>query len=371
MKKITWFILVNLIASIACAAVNTPNMSLVQPTIGVDSGLFWEQSTNSNSTIIDGHNHTPGYGVQIPPAGLNLNSNVTFQNNSATNLKASIFTPQASFATLYSIYTIGNDLYYNDGAGNVIQLTSGGVVNATASGISDGSGNSAAFVGGVLVVKNTSTAPDNIQAASLLMGNVGTASSKYLTLNPPAAMGSNIAETLPTIPGSTLPMTMDSSGNMGTAQIVAGQITSGTITTTQINGSAGITTGQIAAVGQQVSSSCGSYLTTSTSYANVTNLSVTITTTGKPVELSLIPDGTSSGSSLGSNVTMTLEFFNSTSSAIVGVYTLPTNQSIIVPPPPVKDVPAAGTYTYVVRVILGSSGVGGVTNLKLFAYEIK
>lgn len=202
-----------LLSLTANAAVNTPNMSLIQPTIGVDTGLTWEQSLNANASIIDSHNHTPGNGVQIPPSGININSNLTFQGNQAINLQATVYSPQASLSTLYAIYSIGNDLYFNDGAGNPVRITSGGAVAVTSSGISDGSGNSASFSAATLVVQNTSTQPRNIQVASVLLGNA-TASSNYLTLNPPSAMGSNISETLPTIPGSLSIMQMNSSGNM-------------------------------------------------------------------------------------------------------------------------------------------------------------
>lgn len=237
-------------------AVVSPNMNLVLPTVGIDSGLVWEQAADSNALTIDQHNHTSGFGVQIPPAGLNINTDLSFNTNSAVNLKSTTYIAQSSFATLLSLYVIGNDLYYNDGAANVIRLTSGGTVNATSSGIASGSA-TAAFNTGVLVVDSAANTPANIQAGSILLGN-NIASSKFLTLSPPAAMAANYTLVLPNIPGSLSFMTLDASGNMGTAsnvsgaQIIAGSITgsqiaNATITTTQINGSAGITGGQIAA----------------------------------------------------------------------------------------------------------------------------
>ena len=56
---------------------NTPNMNLPESIVNVDSGLTWEQNLNKSLTIIDGHNHTTGYGVPIPPAGLNINSDLS------------------------------------------------------------------------------------------------------------------------------------------------------------------------------------------------------------------------------------------------------------------------------------------------------
>ena len=48
---------------------------------------------------------------------------------------------------------------------------------------------------------------------------------------------------------------------------------------------------QQAAVGQQISASCGNTLATNTAWADVANLSVTIVTTGRPVMLMVQPDG--------------------------------------------------------------------------------
>ena len=62
----------------------------------------------------------------------------------------------------------------------------------------------------------------------------------------------------------------------------------------QINGtltvSGGIDRPSLPAVGQQVSTSCANFTTTSATFVDVTNLTVTITTTGRPVVLLLQPD---------------------------------------------------------------------------------
>lgn len=261
-------------------AVNTPNMGLLQPTVGVDSGLTWENSVNSNSSVIDQHNHTPGYGAQIPPAGLNINSALTFRNNAATNLQASVYSPQASLATLNAVYTIGADLWYNDGNGNAIKITTGGGVNATSSGISSGTA-SCSFSGATLVCVAAPVTPANIEGGSILIGN-NVANSKFLTLAPPTAMASNFTETLPTLPAQTSFMTMDTSGNMA-APIATNQ---------------GIQKPNLAPLGQQLSGSSGGYFTSTSTYETPTDpnpphgsLSVSITTTGRPVMLALVTDG--------------------------------------------------------------------------------
>lgn len=199
-------------------AVQTPNMFLYQPVIAVDSGLTWEQNVNTNSAIIDGHNHSIGSGVQINPSGINLNADLPFNNNNAISLRSSRYLSQPSPIALASdllcSYFSGVDFYVNDGNGNQIQITSGGTVNATSSGISNGTA-SASFVSSVLVVDSAPNAPANIQAASFLMGNTGIVGSFYLTLSPPSSLVANYSLVLPSLPPQTNVMILDTSGNMG------------------------------------------------------------------------------------------------------------------------------------------------------------
>lgn len=238
----------------AGAQVLTPNMSLPQSSVGITSGLGWEQNLNAALGIVDGHNHTAGNGVPIPPAGLNINSSLPFNNQQATNLQACVFTPQTSYVTQYGLYTKGVDLYFNDGSGNVIQLTSGGDVNATSSGISSGTA-TASFVSSVLVVNRATNTPANIKAGSILIGQ-NVASSNYLTLQPPSALSSGAYSlTLPAIPSVQSIMTLDTSGNISAPYTVDNstiaissnviQVPSGGITATQIASST-ITGSQIA-----------------------------------------------------------------------------------------------------------------------------
>ena len=193
------------------------NMGLQIPTIGVDSGLAWEQAINSNTGIIDQHNHTPGFGNPITPSGININADLLFNGYNATLLRSDRFQVQSTLLSQASdigcIYVSGVDLYYNDISGNKIKLTSGGAVNATSTGISSGTA-SASFVSSTLVVNAAATTPANIQSASILLGNTGVAGSKYLSLSPPSALAANYALVLPTVPSVTSIMALDTSGNM-------------------------------------------------------------------------------------------------------------------------------------------------------------
>lgn len=197
----------------------TPWMNLPNPVPSIDPGPDWASNLYACIVGLDQHNHSSGFGQAITPNGININGPLSFNTNSATNLVSTVFLAQSSVATLRAVYVIANDLYYNDGAGNIIQLTSGGLVNATASGISSGTA-SAAFSAGVLVVKSTSTSGANILMQSAVLTNSGNLTNQ-LTLSAPT-LSSSFGLVLPTIPVSTKIMALDSAGNMSAPYTVDG-----------------------------------------------------------------------------------------------------------------------------------------------------
>ena len=141
--------------------------------------------------------------------------------------------------------------------------------------------------------------------------------------------------------------------------------------------------------GLAVSASSGSFSTTSTTYVNVTNLSVTITTSGRPVSVGLVDDGTLSGG--GGGVTITNSSPSSAGSGSIlrngttfvafplflTAYPLTTSPSTVLALPgsaiSTLDFVTAGTYTYIFQAKAGTSPTTGtnvnVYYVKLFAYE--
>lgn len=320
----------------------TPNMNLLGITIGTDTGLTIETNQNANTSILDGHNHSSGSGVQINPNGLNINAALPFNGNPATLLQASVYQAQQSLATLLATYVIGPDLYYNDGNGNVVQLTKSGLVNATSSGIASGTA-TAAFSAGVLVVNAASLTPANIQAGSILIGQ-NVASSNFLTLAPPSALsGGSYTLTLPTIPAQTNVMTIDSSGNMGSttwnavgqnmtsvganaigasmtstgANAVAASVTSVTTTVANLVGTTMTSTGAnsvannrsrptgstVAAGGVAISSVITSYSNATSTPTQMGTVTLTISAGNNPIYMTLVPDGSPGTLSLSSTGT--------------------------------------------------------------------
>jgi hypothetical protein len=143
-----------------------------------------------------------------------------------------------------------------------------------------------------------------------------------------------------------------------------------------------VTRAKMEAVGQQLSASSGVYQSTSTSRSAVTNLSVTITSTGRPIRVMLVPDGSANSallnyarSSNAANIDIfvlrdSTDVYSKRDSVTMTGATLVTASATV---PDFLDIVAAGTYTYTVEVIILTSGNTPLINcnyFKLLAYEL-
>jgi hypothetical protein len=160
------------------------------------------------------------------------------------------------------------------------------------------------------------------------------------------------------------------------AGIIVTQLGDASVETAKIK-DANVTQAKRVALGQQVSSSSGSFNTTSSSFVDVTNLSVSITTTGRPVFIMLISDGSTTASNLGfldtdntGQVSYRL-LRNSTEIARWTHYgTSSSNYQYIPATLPFIDVVAVGTYTYKLQATTSQSSSVFVYNFKLIAFEL-
>ena len=115
----------------------TTNMSLILPDVSLTVGPTWASMLNAALLALDSHSHASGSGVRITPSAINISSDLTFASNNATNLRSlrlfnnSSFTAGVNDRTCF--YTLNNELYFIDGAGNLIQVTLGGSLNLGAS----------------------------------------------------------------------------------------------------------------------------------------------------------------------------------------------------------------------------------------------
>lgn len=209
----------------------TPNMNLVIPGVGTENGPQYASDINSSLTIIDGHDHSPGYGTPVTPAGLNINSDLTFIGNNATNLRSIRFSSQGSALSgaqdLDCAFVVGNDLYYRDGNGVSVRITQNGAVAGTPGSIANlVSPASASYSSAskTFIWQSDTNKPANLDAASIVLRNLVT-SSFGLTLSPPS-LSNDYSITLPPLPGSTLPVLIDSSGTMSTGTIGTSELSS-------------------------------------------------------------------------------------------------------------------------------------------------
>ena len=183
----------------------------------------------------------------VTAAQININSNLSFLSGgtkyAATDVAYVGFEDRATDTSqVESAYTKSGELYYHDGAGNKVQLTSGGSAVAGSSGDITGTGYGAASVeinwhAGTKEYRfKTGSGTEDL--ADVIVDRVRfleASGTDYATLGAQAAMSGTVAFSLPiALPAGTYLMTMDASGNMGhtTTPSVSTLTTSGTVTAT-------------------------------------------------------------------------------------------------------------------------------------------
>lgn len=93
----------------------TPDMKLSKPTEGVTPGPDWATELNSSLDLIDAHDHSTDKGVKVTPSGLNINGDLPFNSNFATNAGGYQFALIAapSINNVMYVDTSGNLRYKN------------------------------------------------------------------------------------------------------------------------------------------------------------------------------------------------------------------------------------------------------------------
>lgn len=399
----------------------SPNMSLSVPTVGVEPGPQYAFDVNTSLTLVDSHDHSPGKGVQINPAGLNINATLDMQNNTLLNTANIIFDAQSSNSSLQSLYVAPgsetpaiNDLFFNDGAGNIVQLTANGTVNASIASLPGES-----YAAGTFFWKQGtgSTTPANFDIGSITIRPNLALTSNGVILGPNSAIASQYNIQLPLPTGTTNLMTLDASGNMAaltnvdntTIQLSSNTLAvkNGGITTTQISSTAGITGSQLAAAtitgsniaattitGANIANSTITPAKLSTNYQLATisasrstvgntdtDIGVAQTYSGRPVVFQLYNGSLVTGT--GPTAILTLLRFDGTSTTVLQTFnsigpstTNLFNQADIATtdttgPIAIVDTPAAGTYTYRIRLTTANaSGTATLTSAKFLFYEL-
>lgn len=111
---------------------STAYMNLNLPVPTVTLGPIWATQLNTALTTIDCHDHTDSKGKKVPSSGLNINANLDLGGYSFYNSLSVKFTSQPAPLTgatnVSSIYVSGGNLFFTNGSGGAVQITSGGSI---------------------------------------------------------------------------------------------------------------------------------------------------------------------------------------------------------------------------------------------------
>jgi len=367
----------------------SPNMNLPVPGVGTEDGPQYATDVNNCLTLIDQHTHIPGQGVPINPDGININDDLPFNSNNAISLRSVRFfsqnIPLAGLSDIGCLYEVLDDLFFNDGSGNQIRLTQNGAVAGTAGSIANlVAPASAAYDSGsgTFIFQSDANKPAYIDGASIILRNFAV-NSFGLTLNPPAAMVVDFDITLPNLPASTQFMTINSSGQIA-ANIAVSQGITLTMLSPRTIESATATIGEVLRT-----PSSENFSMVGNAVTAVTNLTGSLQTTGRPVQLSLQADGDGTfgdgfinafrGGGQPAKTSQDFNFYFLRDAVIIAqMRSGPAgdgsniNQFIALPSIIFLDIPSAGTYTYSVSVAGSSDGNNSVAvnACRLVAYEI-
>lgn len=160
-------------------------------------------------------------------------------------------------------------------------------------------------------------------------------------------------------------------GGIANLAVTAGKIAADAVTTAKIL-DANVTKAKLVAVGQQIAATGGAFVTSSSSRVDVTGLSVSITTSGRPVIVGVVSGDTASfGFTLDAAASATVAIMRDATDIFDVGYNFPANfamgLSILT-----IDAPTAGTYTYKVQtaVTLSAGNVTFAAGTKIFAFEL-
>lgn len=193
-------------------------MNLIIPTVGQEAGPQYALDVNNSLTLLDQHDHSPGKGVQITPAGMDINASLSFNNNPLLSLSYLSFQAGASASTAVQSVSSApvsgiNELFYTDSNGTQTQITANGIVNATAAAIPGESYDAGTFIW-VQTQSSLPTRPANFDIGSVTIRPNVDGTTNGVVLGPPNAISSQYNIQLPQVPGATGIMQLDTSGNM-------------------------------------------------------------------------------------------------------------------------------------------------------------
>lgn len=209
----------------------SPNMNLPVPTVSTDPGPDWANNVVACLSIIDGHNHSLGEGVQIGTNGINITADFPQNNNNLTLVRSLRFNPQSAPISnptdLGCLFESGVDLYYIDGSGNLVRITQSGTVTGstgTITGLPSGTA-SASFAGSTFTFDSATNTPAQMAVGPLIIGQ-NILNSKTVTISPSSSQASNYALVFPiALPSVQSTIVSDNAGNLSFSSLNSGSYT--------------------------------------------------------------------------------------------------------------------------------------------------
>jgi hypothetical protein len=364
---------------------SSPNMGLTIPVPTVTEGPQYAQEIQQNFNLIDSHNHTSGQGSLIPLNALTISQNLDMNSYSVTNLKSTALVNQLSApAENGSVYMTGDNLYWKDGTGSFnVQITNGNSLAGAAgtiSGLPTGTASAAYLSGsGTFRFQSATNVGADVDCRTVTLRN-NVVSSFGMQVLPPT-LAANLQVTLPLPPASTKIIAMSSAGAMAanidadnsSIEIVTNnlQVKDNGITTAKILNGA-VTNAKLGALGQQTSAVSGTFTTSSILFSLITNQTVTITTTGRPVMI-MFQAGTLQITGTGGLVTdrAEIEIVRGGSTQVgfgtFGISNIRIPATSIIAIDPVS----AGTHTYTAEArVVNAATTLSVIGVNLIVFEL-
>ena len=211
----------------------------------------------------DTHNHAEDSGVKITPEGININTDLDVNSYSlldvnSVELVAQSSDPLSGASNTLRFSAYAKELYFTDGDGVAVKITSNGSLDTTTSGGWAGDYSSttaeANYSDSTKTFQLLQDAPNNqagkLDVADIKLRTTTAGDTTYLTIASPV-VASSWTLTLPdSPPGNTRLLTMDSSGTVDyTLTPSVTSISTGTVSATGSISSDSVSTGTVSATG--------------------------------------------------------------------------------------------------------------------------
>lgn len=346
-----------------------------------------------------------GTAAQFNPTTGNLEASITtstelgYVHGVTSSIQTQLNTLQGEITAISSSYVSSlNSLTgaVSLTAGSNITITPSGnslIITSTGGGGGSGTVTSVTFTGDGTVLSNTPSSP--VTTSGTLTATLNVQSPNTILAGPATGITS-LAPTFRSLVSADIPLIPLTSGVSGVLPIANGGTNNGSLPVTaggvlytdgtevqnvgagtsgyvlQSNGGSAPSWvpqsggGGIGTV--QVSSSCGSFQAISPgALTPVTNLSINITTSGKPILITMNQDNSGSDGYVSTNATCQVQFLDNTNTVQIGLYEMTSSGSWPGSSFSQLYFAPAGTYNIIIRT--NSPSIVNFGNLVLIAYE--